>query len=452
MLLVSGKVLTYQNPISRLKIGLQSDSSFLVPSNQLLRPAGSQIYIGGRPVDMALSPDCKTMIVKNIWGIDLVRLRDRKIIQSLTYKSTGANSSSFTGICFSPDGKYIYLTDSGNHLCIAEMVEGNKLKWDRPIKLPSPEIGDMPFPGGVALNQDGNRIYVALDRNNSLGVVSLKDSTIQEIPVGMAPFDVILISSGKAYVSNWGGRRPEGNESTYNSSGSQILADPKTGIANNGSVSVVDLNVNKQVKSINVGLHPCGMTLNPDKSRLYVACANSDVISVISTVTDEVIETISVHLQSDIPFGSAPNDISVSPDGNFLFVANGTENAICVIQTKPAGHVIGYIPTGWYPGTVIQNKSGDTLYVANIKGIGSRSTSPGRPGFRSPGYLGTVSVIPVPQKREMKKLTRIVHENNSFSQMMAEIHPRHGKERMVPVPRLPGEKSIFKHVIYNKGK
>ena len=106
----------------------------------------------------------------------------------------------------------------------------------------------------------------------------------------------------KAYVSNWGGRRPVEGESTYNSSGSQVLVDPKTGIANNGSVSVVDLNRNMQIKNIEVGLHPCGMVLSPDGEKLYVACANSDIISVISTDTDEVIDNISVHSQEGYAF------------------------------------------------------------------------------------------------------------------------------------------------------
>ena len=125
---------------------------------------------------------------------------------------------------------------------------------------------------------------------------------MDEIPVGIAPYDVVLASGRKAYVSNWGGRRPKEGESTYNTSGSQVLVDPETGIANNGSVSVIDLTTNKQVKSIEVGLHPSGMVLSPDGSRLYVACANSDIISVINTATDEVMEEISVHMRKGIAF------------------------------------------------------------------------------------------------------------------------------------------------------
>ena len=113
----------------------------------------------------------------------------------------------------------------------------------------------------------------------------------------------------------------------------------KQEIANNGAISVVDLDLNVQKKIIEVGLHPSGMVLSPNQEKLYVACANSDIISVISTNTDQVIDKISVHLQKDIPFGSAPNALTISPDGKYLYVANGTENAVCVIQTEPAAKI-----------------------------------------------------------------------------------------------------------------
>ena len=133
--------------------------------------------------------------------------------------------------------------------------------------------------------------------------------SVTEIPVGVSPYEVKLLSSTKAYVSNWGGRQPKPGDSTYETSGSKIVIDPKTGIANNGTVSVIDLKSHKQTKSIEVGLHPGAMVLSPDKNRLYVACANSDIISVIDTKNDTVIDEISVRMEKDLPFGSATNAI-----------------------------------------------------------------------------------------------------------------------------------------------
>src|SRR5260370_41104993 len=52
--------------LSDATIGLQPDGSVVVPTNQVLRPAGKQITFPGRPVDLTLLEDGKTLVVKNL--------------------------------------------------------------------------------------------------------------------------------------------------------------------------------------------------------------------------------------------------------------------------------------------------------------------------------------------------------------------------------------------------
>jgi len=432
-----------KEPLIR-NVGPQSDGSVLVPSNQLLRPAGSQIDLPGRPVDLALTPDGKYLLVKNKDDLDLIRLSDRKIMQSLPYEQSGA---SFTGICVSPDGKTIYVTDADKRICIAEADRNMVLRWAPPIILPAPAIGDSPVPGGLAISDDGQKLFVTISRSNTIGIADLRTREITQVDVGMAPYGIILAGSSKAYVSNWGGRRPGKGEPTYNSSGSQVLVDPTTGVASSGSVSVVDLNKHIVIKEIAVGLHPSGMVLSPDGSKLYVTCANSDFISVINTENDEPIGKIWVNQKESQLFGSSPNSLAISPDGHYLYSANGTSNAISVISTGDPAKVEGSIPTGWYPGSVILTKSGKILYVANVKGTGSRNQSAGRNGFNSHDHLGSLSIIPVPGKKELEKMSEIVTRNNSWETLEKEKQSG-GNKLVVPVPVVTGQVSPIKHVIY----
>ncbi|MCK5461606.1 MAG: bifunctional YncE family protein/alkaline phosphatase family protein, partial [Bacteroidales bacterium] len=316
------------------------------------------------------------------------------------------------------------------------------------IKLPAPSIGGNPVPGGLALNNQQNEVYVTLSRNNTLAVVNLADETVKEIPVGIAPYEVVLANDSKAYVSNWGGRKPGQGESTYNTSGSQVLVDPETGIANNGSVSVVDLAASAEVKNIEVGLHPSGMVLSPDRTRLFVACANSDIVSVINTSTDEVVEEISVHLEKDLPFGSGPNALTISQDGKILYVANGTDNAICVIRVGAPSQVIGYIPTGWYPASVILDEKTNFMYVANAKGSGSRNQRTDRAGYKSRDHMGSVSMIPLADMTKLGEMTETVDQNNSFEQKMAATQSDNEINKKVAVPQIQSQESHFKHVVY----
>ena len=402
-----------QDPAANLKVGPQPDGSVLVPSNQLLRPAGRQIEFPGRPVDLCLTKDGKALLIKNSGSLDLIRIADGETVQSLPWQKSGA---SFTGLCVSGDGSTVYATDAEDLIEIAALENG-KLHHTGSITLPGPPAGGPPVPGGLALDREESMILVTLSRNNSLGVVDLGDMSIAEIPTGIAPFDVLIFSPSKVYVSNRGGRRPQKGEPVYNTSGSQVLVDSVTGIANHGSISVVDPAGKKQIKDIEVGLHPTDMILSPDKTRLYVACTNSDIITVIDTKTDEVSEEISVRIKTGLPFGSAPNALAFSPDGKYLYVANGTDNAICVIRTGSHSKVMGYIPAGWYPGSVATGSDGKYLYVANVKGIGSRNKSPDKKGFNSHNYLGTVSVIPVPSARQLKKMTGTVSRNNNLQDL-----------------------------------
>jgi len=373
-----------KNTLSNLQVGSQPDGSILVPTNQLLRPAGFQILFPGRPVDLALSPDEKWLAVLNKNSLDLIRVLDRTIMQTLSMKGGGG---SFNGIAFSADGKQIYMSQARDKISIAQIGKDNILSWIEPIKFQQPEIGGHPVPGGFAINENGDKLFVPLSRSNSLAVVGLANNSISEIPVGISPYEVALLSSRKAYVSNWGGRRPVEGDSTYPSSGSEVVIDNETGIASSGTVSVIDLELSRQVGSIEVGLHPGAMVLSPDKSLLYVACANSDVVSVIDTKTDAVVEEISVRMEKDLPFGSAPNALAISHDGKQLFVANGTDNALCVIQLDNNNEIAGFIPTGWYPGGVIMDKEGKVLFIANTKGIGSRNTRSDRPGYNTHQHM-----------------------------------------------------------------
>jgi YVTN family beta-propeller protein len=428
-----------------IRVGPQSDGSILVPTNQSLRPAGLQVYLPGRPVDLALTPDKKILVVKNRSSLDIIRIQDRTILQSLAYPESG---SSFTGLLISGDGSRIFVTNARDQILVAEMDGNQWIQWKNTIRLPSPAIGGHPVPGGLAVNEKKNELYVTLSRNNTLAKVSLADESLKEIPVGIAPYEVVLAGASKAYVSNWGGRKPRKGESSYYTSGSRVLVDPETGIANNGTVSVVDLGLNVQIKEIEVGLHPSGMVLSPDGGRLYVACANSDLVSVINTSTDEVIENISVHMDKDLPFGSSPNALTISRDGKYLFVANGTDNAICVIHTGNPGMIAGYIPAGWYPASVALDEDANLLYVANLKGVGSRNQRTDRAGYNSHDHLGTVSFIPLPDEQELARMTITVNENNSFIKDQEISRTGDRPKHTVPVPRIPSQTSRFKHVVY----
>ncbi|MBA4140852.1 MAG: bifunctional YncE family protein/alkaline phosphatase family protein [Segetibacter sp.] len=326
------------------------------------------------------------------------------------------------------------------------MNEKGLFAWDDQILLPGIDK-DGPYPGGFAIDEKQGVIYVTLNRNNTLGVVNINTGKLEaQISVGIAPYSIV-IRNNKAFVTNWGGRRPVAGDMSAPSSGSLVVIDKKNGVASTGTVSVINLADRKLITEIAVQLHPCGITLSPDGSMLYVANANSDNVSVIDTQSDKVIKTISSKPMEELPFGSAPNDVAVAPDGNTLYIADGGDNLLAVIDLKK-NKLKGLIPTGWYPSTVRLSGDGKKLFVANMKGIGSRQLGLRKKGHNSQDHMGSVSFINVPGADSLESYTIKAAAYMRLPKINQELNLARVKEKMVPVPTQPGEKSLIKHVIY----
>ncbi len=448
-------------------VGPQGNGAYVVTTSQIIDPAGKTLTFPGRPVDLALNPEGTILAVKNIQDLVFFDVIRQSILQVLPLPA--GTSNTFTGIAWSNNGQKVWTTDTKGYIRSAKMTDGGVFDWDDAFHLPSAKIlangilawedeilipesvrtaRNMAYPGGFVLDEQQGLIYVTLNRYNSVEIVNLRTGKSEgRIPVGIAPYDII-IEKDKAYVTNWGGRLPVAGDQTALSSGTPVVVDPRTGIASSGTVSVIDLASQKVVKEIEVRLHPCGMVMNPDGSRLFVANANSDLISVIDTKTDEVIDEFSTKPMAELPFGSAPNALSIAPDGKTLYVANGGNNLIAVIDPA-SGLLNGLIPAGWYPGAVSLSRDGNTLFVANTKGVGGRDLgSRKKIGYKSNDHLGSVSFIPVPSNDTLEKYTVRAATNMRLPKIDQAIHLGKVRERVVPIPVKPGEKSVFKHVLY----
>jgi YVTN family beta-propeller protein len=168
---------------------------------------------------------------------------------------------------------------------VANVDSSGQLTLANKIEIPAPD-GSTSYPIGMALSVDGKSLYVALSRLNSIGVIDVAtQALVSQISVGNAPYGIAVIGD-KAYVSNEGGRVATAGEFTNNSSGTQIVADPNSGGSITGTVSVINLRAGQTIKTIPVGLQPTGITVYG--RYLFVANTNSDSVSVIDTVADEV--------------------------------------------------------------------------------------------------------------------------------------------------------------------
>ncbi len=362
------------------------------------------------------------------------------------------------GIAITRDGATVYATTSENLLSGAKTSSQNLLweakisadgsiTWGRSIALPGSNL----CLSGIALAGDNQSALVCLSRNNSLAIIDLASGKpVREIPVGVAPYAVALSSDGStAYITNWGGRRPEKGERSSKSSETDTAVDAR-GIACGGTLSVVDLKAGREITQIEVGLHPSDVKLSADGRTIFVANANSDTVSVIDTGKRRVLETISVRPDPGLPFGSAPNALALGGDGKTLYVADGGNNAVAVVALGAGKHgrsiVRGFIPTAWYPGGLATD--GKNLYIANIKGLGSRFHNPKDKAWQINALLGTVTKVEIPIDAMLKKYTAQVRADSRVPQILLALEKAATGEKPVPMPEKIGEASVFEHVVY----
>ncbi len=463
VLLAAGLAAVRSADDPEIKVGVQPDGSIVVPTNQVLTPAGTQITFPGRPVDLAFAEGGKILVVKNNKSLEFIDLEAGKVKQTLPTPGLGNSRPGFSVVGLVVLGDRVYSSDASGAVRVAERQKDGKYAWQASlIEMQKPKVGGAAHPAGLAL-LGKDELLVTSTRGNTVQIANLTTGQIEQtVGVGVAPFAVLPIGADRLYVTNWGGDHPKEGEPQALSSGTPIRIDPKTGVGNHGSVSVLSAVPGKwkQVKSIEVGLHPSALIASPRGRYVYVANAASDTVSVIDRRTDAVVETIAVRPEARLPFGSGPNALALSPDGGTLYVANGTNNCLAVVrlgakafdadeQRPEKSEVLGLIPTGWFPGGIVVSADGKKLYVANIKGHGSLSQPrPADKGKNTHDHLGSVSIIDVPDAKTLAKYTETVNRNNRLTYSLAGLEKARPDAKPVPVPARHGEPSVFKHVIY----
>ncbi|MFN7997043.1 MAG: bifunctional YncE family protein/alkaline phosphatase family protein [Bryobacteraceae bacterium] len=235
------------------------------------------------------------------------------------------------------------------------------------------QLGVYPCAAGLAISSDGKTLVVADYYNDAITVfnggyghwakpVDLdlrpgKSAANPQpgVPGGEYPFWVAVKGTGSSAVA-------------YVSS----IRDREVDVVSLGSPMSV-------TARIHVKGQPNKMTLDAAQAFLYVAEDQADIVDVIDTTTNTVKESIPVVaplLANSLRQykGANPNSVALSPDGTQLFVTDGNLNCVSVIAlggTRTGDHVVGLIPTGWYPNSVniVSAPAGKApyVYVANQK-------------------------------------------------------------------------------------
>src|SRR5437868_7697223 len=101
----------------QFKIGLQPDGRIIVPTNQVLKPAGTQITFPGRPVSLLLIDQGKTLVVQNKNNLLFIDVATSKLKQTLA-SPTGLSVIGLTGA-----SERIYTSDAKDQVRVAKQQD-----------------------------------------------------------------------------------------------------------------------------------------------------------------------------------------------------------------------------------------------------------------------------------------------------------------------------------------
>ncbi len=462
------------------KVGRGTPDRLVTPVNQIVTPLGKQVELAGlRPQVLALSPHGKFLATSGktsalvivspdtgeiLQKVALPSEKDREPTPDVSSPNILAPDKdgqlSYNGLIFSPDGRWIYLSNVDGSIKVFAVSPEGRVAPSHSIPLP-PVQGlrrDEEIPSGLALSPDGSKLYVCCNLSNQLHEINLADGKVlRSFPVGVAPFEVLL-HEGRAYVSNWGGRRPgKGDLTGPAGQGTVVRVDPVRHIANEGSVSVIPLG-GGETREILTAPHASALALSPDRRWLVVANSGADNLSVIDTKTDTVAETIWVKPKPSDLLGATPTALAFDSKGKRLYVCNGTQNAIAVVAFDPSdkeSKLLGLMPVGWFPSWVVFDAARGMLHVSNLKGhppapraYKAAGAGEGAQGYNTHQYTGSLSLVPLPKEKSLPELSAKVALNLRADRIAEAFLPARPDQPARAVPERIGEPSLIKHVVY----
>ena len=396
----------------------------MLPNGWSLSPAGKRMPLGDLPLNLVVSPKGDLMAVTNNGqskqSIILVDPVTEKILDEKTIRK------SWYGLVFSGDGTRLYASGGNDNMIVVYNTSNRTLVKSDSIILGKPWPVRI-SPTGLALDDDAHTLYIATKEDSALYVADVNTKTFKRIALGHEAYACLLSPDRKTlYISLWGGDQ----------------------------VAVFDPGSQKVVSTIAVGSNPNDMAISRNGKYLFVAHANDNGVSVISTADRKVIEVFTSSVIPESLAGSTPNALALSEDEKKLYIANADNNCLAVFDVSEPGDgkSLGFIPTDWYPTSVkVWN---DRIWIANGKGSKSLPNPKGPNPYErrtdSTQYIaglfkGSLTIVPEPDEETLRAYTHAVFRNTPYTKQAQEV--AEGEEGN-PIPRKKGDPSPVKYVFY----
>jgi DNA-binding beta-propeller fold protein YncE len=429
-ILIAAALLSSSQPPPREQVGPLADGGFLLNSGWRVKPAGTQIPLDTLPMSSVLSKDGRFLIVLN-GGYNPPSL---SVLDTKDGHEIGRTpvTDAWLGMSLSPNGKTLWV-GGGSQASVYEFSfdENGKLTPTRTFEIVKGAARSArDFIGGVAIDPDSHLLYACDLYHDAIVVVNTQSGTvIDRFKTGRRPYRILFNPDGKSfYVTSWA------DGSLYHHQ------------AGSGAL----------VQTLRLGAHPTDMVWRDRatraeeadeageaaqqpsfKARIFVSAANTNNVYSVG-VSDSgdlrVVETINISTTPNHPLGMTPSALALSADQSRLYVVCSDANAAAVVDvTEARSHVLGFVPTGWYP-TAANALADGRLVVLNGKGSRSYPNNTSGPNptkkqnnltiqFVAHIQTGSASFIPALTDESLAKYTDEVKSNSPYTDVKLDAIP-----------------------------
>jgi YVTN family beta-propeller protein/VCBS repeat-containing protein len=194
---------------------------------------------------------------------------------------------------------------------------------------PTPGTQGVPvgnYPKGLAINAQTGRIYVANGFGGTVSVINAATNArvdtypptlaIDDIPVGSDPTGVAIdVQGNRVFVANCSSDSISVIDGAMNT---RIDTNPALG----------------GIQDIAVGDCPTELAFDPATGRLYVTLFNDDALGIVDGATYARIDTDPAALGTqNLPVGDGPSGVALDPTVGRAYVTNGFAGTLSIIET-----------------------------------------------------------------------------------------------------------------------
>lgn len=336
-----------------------------------LSPAGKSVSLSGIGMAMAVSPagDRVAIMTDELSHVNISLLDGAGVLLSTVRLADGSR-----GLCWSgPSRLYVAGGRTGNVYGIEVTASSMRVVDSLAVGTRSASIIE-------SLECDRDLLYIGVDSTLVLASLEQRGVIARIALEGRCRAVLHAVGSRTVYAALWDA----------------------------AMVVAVDLDSHAVVQRARVGSHPCALVQG--SGRIYVACSNDDIVTVLESTGLHV-----THLLACAPFsgprgGSIPCAMTLSPNGQYLFVANAGNNALVAYDVRDANQmsVVGWIPAGYSPVAIAMH--GKTILVVNAFSAPVPAAQTTADMLKSE-LNGTLLLITAPGAAELRQYTQEVLNN-----------------------------------------